>query len=114
MPTADQVYKNRFMTLDRLLDQRDRIIWQQPCELKTTGAVWWEGQPQIARPALWISTCKWLLSRGLIIECLRPKNSHYRHYSHVLVYAATPAAEDAFIDIDIATPATRRSLNPRP
>jgi hypothetical protein len=98
MPTPQQVYENRRVTLDRLIDRKDRIVWQRP-DANGGGGLWWQEAPQLGCPRLWLSTCKWLLRRGFIAEGMRPKDSLYREYKHVGVYVATPAALDAFIDL---------------
>lgn len=103
MPTPQQVSENRFMTLDRLVSLSDRIIWQHAQGECWPEAVWWEGRPQVGGPKLWLSTCKWLKSGGLIIEGLRPKDSVYRDMMHVTAFVATPAAEDAYLDCAVAS-----------
>jgi hypothetical protein len=96
MATQAQNAENRFMTLDRLL-LGDRIVWQN-ADKYCPEAVWWEKSPQLGRPKLWLSTCKFLKQQGLIIEGLRPKGSHYRDMQSVTLFVATPEAEAAFID----------------
>jgi hypothetical protein len=99
MPTSEQIYENRLLTLDRLVCGHDRIIWQQRDGECIPEAVWWERPPQIGRPKPWLLTCTWLKARGLITEGLRPKSSVYRDYKHVAVFVATPQAQDAFINL---------------
>jgi hypothetical protein len=97
MPTPKQIFDNRFLTMDRLL-LGDRIVRQHRDGECTPEAVWWAGHPQIGRPRPWISTCKWLLSRNLITEGLRPRDSTYRGYTHVKMFVATPGAAAIFWD----------------
>src|SRR5712672_1951507 len=97
LPTSQQIYENRLLTLDRLISRHDRIVWQHKGDECTPEAVWWEGKPQCGQPMLWINTCRWLQSRKLIVEGLRPKESTYRDYTHVRVFVATPHAINDFI-----------------